>query len=253
MNKTKVFSMVLAAALLISPSLPGAAAELPEPDGNAKEQISEGEAPASLAELASAADVIAVVQMRDGDYRYQREFPVSGSAYLKVLIAYKVDQPLDLIEVYEKGLHENECYFPNPTVFEEGRRYLVFLRRDPDDAERYRGLPQGCALDVLVTADNTYAVRLPITGVQLSDPLLDLAQPLNFADPYARETDETVDSQSRDRWLAEGLLRREQNAEGDELVYTQGVSLGDVRPLLGLDNLPRHPHQKPFPGPDDGG
>jgi len=206
------------------------------------------QASVSLAELVAAADVVALVQMRDGDYRYQRDFPISGSAYLKMLIPYKVDQPLDLIDVYESGLHENECYFPNPTVFEEGRRYLVFLRRDPDDLERYRGLEYGCALDVLVTEDNTYALRLPVTGIRLNDPLMEYAVAMEFADPYARETDETLDSVSRDQWLEAGLLRRETGTEGDELVFTQGVALSDVRSLFGAESLTTDRHQKRIPG-----
>lgn len=207
----------------------------------------EAQSSVSLAELAASADVIAVVQMRDGDYRYQRDFPISGSAYLKVLIPYKVDQPLDLIEVYESGLHENECYFPNPTVFEEGRRYLVFLRRDPDEPERYRGLPQGCAMDVLVTENNNYAVRVPVTGISLNDPLEEYSIPIDFADPYARESDETLDSTSRDQWLEEGLLRRERTTTGDELVYTRGVKLSDVRSLLGPEGMTLDRHQKRMP------
>lgn len=201
----------------------------------------------SLAELAAAADVVAVVQMRDGDYRYQRDFPISGSAYLKVLIPYKVDQPLEWIDVYEFGLHENECYFPNPTVFEEGRRYLVFLRRDPEDAERYRGLPQGCALDVLVTSDNSYALRIPATGIDLSDSLLELATEQHYADPYARETDGILASQTRDAWLENGWLRRETGEKGDELVYTMGVDLLEVRALMGPDGVSLDRHQKRIP------
>ncbi len=198
----------------------------------------------SLSELAASADVVAVVQMRDGDYRYQRGFPVSGSAYLQMLIPYKVDQALDLVEVYETGLHEHECYFPNPTVFEEGRRYLVFLRRDPDDAERYRGLKEGCALDVLVTADSAYALRIPATGIVLSDPLLDFAKALVFADPYSRETDETLDSVKRDVWLEKGWLRRVTGEDGEELQYTLGVSLEDVRSLMGPDGVSLDWHVK---------
>ena len=86
--------------------------------------------PVSLAELAQKADAIMLAQVRDTDYFYRHEYPVNGSAYLKVLIPYKLDQPADIIEIHEQGLHENECYFPNPTVFEEGRRYLLFLKKD---------------------------------------------------------------------------------------------------------------------------
>jgi hypothetical protein len=198
----------------------------------------------SLADLAAAADVVALVQMRDGDYRYRRDFPISGSAHLQVLIPYKVDQPIDLIEVYETGLHAHECYFPNPSVFEEGRRYLVFLRRDPDDPERYRGLEKGCALDVLVTTDSAYALRIPATGIELSDPLADLAAQTAFADPYSRETDETLDSVKRDDWLEKGWLRRETGEEGDELVYTLGVGLDHVRELMGPAGVSLDRHQK---------
>jgi len=224
------------------------------------EQVKPAETPASispaksaavsLAQLASEADVIALVQMRDGDYRYQREFPVSGSAHLKVLIPYKVDRPMEMVEVYETGLHPNECYFPNPDVFEEGRRYLVFLRRDPDDEQRYRGLPMGCALDVLVTADNAYALRMPVTGIKLSDDLEGDARPMNFADSYAHESEELLDSVQREAWLSEGWLKREITEEGQELIYTQGVSLDKVRNLMGpdavsLDRLQKRILQEP--------
>lgn len=214
------------------------------------EPATPAEAPASispsisLAQLAAEADVVALVQMRDGDYRYRREFPVSGSAHLKVLIPYKVDQPLEMIEVYETGLHPNECYFPNPSVFEEGRRYLVFLRRDPDDEQRYRGLRKGCALDVLVTADNAYALRIPVTGIELSDDLQDYAMPLNFADTYARESEELLDSVQREAWLNEGWLRREPTEQGQDLIYTQGVSLDTLRDLMGPEGVSLDRHQK---------
>ena len=137
----------------------------------------------SLAELASSADMVVLAQVRDTDYRLQREIPVSGSAYLAVLIAYKQDRDIDLVEVYEKGLHSHECYFPNPTVLEEGRRYLLFLRRDPEETERYRGLPQGCALEVLVDSDNRYAVRYPADGMAFSDKLSGLSAEMTVSDP----------------------------------------------------------------------
>jgi hypothetical protein len=247
MKKSYSLSLLLICNLLAFSLLAADTLESANASGDQTSSAAKSSAAASLAQLAAAADVVAVVQMRDGDYRYRREFPVSGSAYLKVLIPYKVDQPLDIIDVYEAGLHEHECYFPNPTVFEEGRRYLVFLRRDPDDPERFRGLPQGCALDVLVTEDNTYAVRLPATGITLNDPLGEYSMAMEFADPYAHETDETLDSDSRDEWLASGLLRREQGPEGDELVYTHGVKIGDIRALFGPEGLTMDRYQKRLP------
>ena len=184
----------------------------------------------SLAELAAQADVIALAQVRDTDYRYRRDYPVSGSAYLKVLIPYKVDQPLEIIDIYEFGLRAGECYFPNPSVFEEGRRYLVFLQRDPDDAERYRGLPSGCALEVLVTAENQYALRWPIDGIPLSDELQALATPTTFGDSYAVLEEEDLRSEQRDEYLEMGWI---EPGEQEGYHYTRGIDLAAIRSLMG--------------------
>ena len=206
----------------------------------------------SLESLAERADLVALVQVRDTDYLKRREIPVSGSAYLKVLIPYKADQSADLVEVYEKGLHAGECYFPDRTVFEEGRRYLVFLVRDPEDDQRYRGLREGCALDILVRSDNRYALRYPPTGIQLSDVLKPLAREMDFTDPYAVVADESLSSAQRDRMRDDGdIIPFEAPAEkadsGDERWlppsesgntlwrFTRGVPLGEVRRLLGLN------------------
>jgi hypothetical protein len=133
-------------------------------------------------------------------------------------------------------LHEHECYFPNPSVFEEGRRYLLFLRRDPQHAERYRGLPSGCAIDVLVDSDNRYAVRLPVTGIPLADSLQELARPMQFADPYATVDDEALPAALRDALLATGLIVPH-SPDGEEpsdrrWLFTQGVPLSELRELL---------------------
>jgi hypothetical protein len=208
--------------------------------------------PISLAELAARADVVALAQARDTDYFTRRDIPVSGSAYLKVLIPYKADQALDIIEIYEKGLHENECYFPNPTVFEEGRRYLLFLQRDPDDDSRYRGLPEGCALDVLVSSDNRYAVRYPITGIELSDELGALVQDMTFSDSYAITDDESLPPALRDAMLAAGQIEvhepvqdkasattenwlPEEGDPGKQWSYTQGISLSAIREIMNTE------------------
>lgn len=189
---------------------------------------------ASLSELAAAADLVVLAQARDTDYLLRRDIPVSGSAYLRVLIPYKVDQNLDLVEVYEKGLHDNECYFPNPTVFEEGRRYLLFLKRDAEEPERYRGLPEGCALDVLVDNENRYAVRYPVTGIELSDSLDLLAKPMTFRDGYAIVEDSELAPELRNSLLDGGYLK----SHGDDAwMYTHGISLGELRQLIAPEAL----------------
>ena len=197
----------------------------------AEETDDQAAAPVSLAQLAASADLVVLAQVKDTDYFMRRDIPVSGSAYLKVLIPYKMDRPADLIEVYEKGLHEHECYFPNPSVFEEGRRYLLFLKQDPDHEERYRGLPQGCALDVLVDSDNRYALRYPVTGIDLSDPLGELAREMKFSDPYAIVDDEYLLGAQREAMLAAGQIVP-YASPGVKWMYTKGVSLTTVRKLM---------------------
>jgi hypothetical protein len=193
--------------------------------------------PPTLAALARSAEVIALAQVRDTDYRRQREIPVSGSAYLRVLILYQGEPGTDVIEVYEKGLREHECYFPDPTVFEEGRRYLLFLRRDPDNPQRFLGLPEGCAVDVLVDRENRYAVRLPVTGLAFSDRLEELAQNMEFSDPYAVVDDAALPPALRRSMEAAGqIVPHDAEASSRRWRYTQGVSLGRFRELLQLDS-----------------
>ena len=187
-----------------------------------------------LSQLAAAADVVALVQVRDTDYRLRREIPVSGSAYLAVLIPYKMDRDTGLLEVYEKGLHEGECYFPNPTVFEEGRRFLVFLQQDEEDPERYRGLTQGCALEVLVRDDNRYAVRYPADGIVFRDALDALAAPMAFADPYALVEDENLSPEARNNMLEVGQI--EPHGKG-VWRYTMGIDLPALRRHIGREAL----------------
>ena len=195
-----------------------------------------GYAPISLAELAANADLVVLAQVKDTDYFMRRDIPVSGSAYLKVLIPYKTDHPSDLIEVYEKDLHDHECYFPNPSVFEEGRRYLLFLKQDPEDEKRYRGLPQGCALDVLVGSDNRYVLRFPVTGIDLSDPLGELAVDTKFSDRYAIVDDEDLLPARREAMLADGLIVPYASPEV-KWIYTKGIRLSAVRKLMRTDSL----------------
>ena len=198
------------------------------------EASSQKAAPTSLSELAAKADLVAVAQVKDTDYVYTRSFPSEGSAYLKILIAYKHNQPdEDIVEVYDKGLHPNECYFENPSVFEEGRRFLVFFRRDPEDPQNYRGLSEGCALEILVTGDNRYALKHPVTGIDLIDDLRPLVTEYNFRDTYALIANEDLTPSVRDEMLTDGSIIPYQ----DEYKYTHGVDLSAVRKLIGAEAL----------------
>ena len=190
--------------------------------------------PTSLSSLAAKADMVAVAQVKDTDYFYTRSFPSDGSAFLHVLITYKSDKTgQDIIEVYEQGLHPNECYFENPTVLEEGRRYLVFFRHDPDDLDKYRGLAEGCALEILVTADNRYALKYPVEGIDLAGQLDKLATRYDFRDNYALVSEESLSPAVRDDLLARGLI----TPHHGKFKYTHGVDLTAARKLISTEAL----------------
>jgi hypothetical protein len=191
-------------------------------------------APVSLTDLASRADLVAVAQVKDTDYVYARTFPNEGSAFLKILIEYKLNNPAEeIIEVYDKGLHPGECYFENPTVLEEGRRYLVFLRLDPDDPEIYRGLTEGCALELFVTQDNRYALKYPIDGLKLTDNLAELVSQFDYRDNYAVVEEDSITPVKRDELLADGLIIPYQG----KFKYTQGIDLTSARNLISAEAL----------------
>jgi hypothetical protein len=190
--------------------------------------------PISLSELAMKADIVAVAQVKDTDYVYARSFPNEGSAFLKILIAYKLNNPVEeIVEVYDKGLHPNECYFENPTVFEEGRRYLVFFRLDPKDPEIYRGLEEGCALELFVTQDNRYALKYPLEGINLKDKLDELVGEFDYHDNYAVVSDEDLTPELRNDLLERSLIIPYQ----DNYKYTHGIDLTTVRSLISIEAL----------------
>lgn len=194
--------------------------------------------PVSLSALAAKADLVAIAQVKDTDYVFTRAFPSEGSAFLRTLITYKAARPKeDIFAVYEKGLHPFECYFENPTVFEEGRRYLVFLRHNPQDPESYRGFEEGCALEIFVTKDNRYALKYPVDGIDLSDDMASMVSRFEFRDNYAIVAEEDLSPAERDTLLAKDLIIPYQG----NYKYTHGVDLTTARRLISADALkPRH-------------
>lgn len=201
----------------------------------------DGTAKVSITELAAEADLVAVAQVVDTDYIYTRSFPSEGTAILKTLISYKADpEGQEYIEVYEKGLHPNECYFESPEFFLEGRRYLVFFKRDLEDPELYRGLTQGCALEILVTEDSSYALKYPVQGIQLEEKFDNLANEYEFRDQHALVSEESLSPAERDDLLERGLIVQYE----DQFKYTHGVDLTTVRKLIDADALNVKPSLK---------
>ncbi len=190
----------------------------------------------SLTELAAAADLIAVARVEQVDYQKTREFPSSGSAFLKILIPYKGAAKGDWIEVVERGLAADACYYPEPGVWDfEGARFLVLLNKSGPNKDTYRGRAPGCRLPVLVTADNRYALRVPVAGLRLGET--DAATELEFADPAA-----FVDASDFTRAELDELVSvyRARRVEPDDplapprdlYVYTRGIPIERVRELM---------------------
>lgn len=190
-----------------------------------------GDAPArpTPAELAASSNLIVLAQLRFVEYDTPRESPVEGTARFEVLLPYKVPEPINRLTVYEQGVKEIECYFPDEPAAEEQRRYLLFLVPDPEEDTRYRGNPRGCALEILTTTDGRYAVRWPQPAVRLDATPEDLVRPMDFTGPGARVYAGNMTSTSIERRIAEDNMAR----EGDYLVYNRGIYLGDFRKLLG--------------------
>lgn len=189
----------------------------------------------TLAELAADADLIAVVRVRDAQYERIRDFPSAGYAYLEVLIAYKGTQKGSVIEVQEKGLGEDKCYYPELGTWQfEGDRFLVFLKRGKGKAV-YRGRAPGCRLPVLVTADNRYALRYPVRGLRIDSP--DAVQPIDYLDPAAYV--DAADFTSAGIQELESYYQARRVVPDDPLappslkyVYTLGVPISRLRELL---------------------
>ncbi|MDX1624913.1 MAG: hypothetical protein R3323_00250 [Wenzhouxiangellaceae bacterium] len=184
-----------------------------------------------LAERAATSDVVVVAQLERTDYDYQRDFPVGGETWFRALFGYKGGDDLGLIIVPEQGLGNPGCYFPESLAELERPRYLLFLVRGEEG--ELRGHPEGCALEVLVSSDNRYAVRWPQPrfgdDAGLDDPVLrELARPLRFQGPLARiDASELLTHQRRDR--AERMFMR---VDGSDLLPTRGIPLGELRGLM---------------------
>lgn len=186
-----------------------------------------------LAERAADADIVVLAQLERVDYEYERDFPVGGEAWFRPLIRYKSSMaPRGLLIVQEQGLHENECYFDQPMPWDERARYLLFLKHDPR-TDSVRGHPEGCAIEVLVRSDNSYAVRWPQPAFGGENgrgdaELQRLVQQMEFQGPRSRiDTRDLLNHQRRAR--AERDFMR---IEGTDLAPTRGIDLSELRQLM---------------------
>ena len=225
-NKAAIAALSL---ILTSISVPSIAQDQITPPVSADEQTS---IQLPIAQLAAAADFVALVKVELTSYEYRRGFPISGYADLRVLIPYKVALPTDRISISETGLGAEKCYFPETFPDQDGARFLVFLAEHEDGV--YRGHPLGCKLSVLVTDDHAYALRFPLEEhILLLDEQLSRVEPMTFNDPFAIAGAPEL-TPGRKQALAEQVngIVLEQGVK-----YTQGIPIRYFRDLIGRQNI----------------
>lgn len=186
-----------------------------------------------LADRAATSSIVTLAQLDRIDYEYRRGFPIGGEAWFRPLITYRSDAPLSgVIIVAEQGLNENECYFPRVAPWDERPRYLLFLVEDPDTGT-LTGHPEGCAIEMLVSADAGYAARWPQPAFggangRGDEALQTLVEDMTFQGPMARiDASDMLAHQRRAR--AERDFMR---LEDSTLIPTRGIDLSDLRRLM---------------------
>jgi len=186
-----------------------------------------------LAERAGASDIVALSQLDRIDYEYERDFPVEGEAWLRPLITYKTRAPLTgVLIVREQGLSENDCYFPRMAPWDERPRYLLFLIENAKN-KALEGHPDGCAIEILVTASGSYAARWPQPAFggehgRGDEPLQALVEEMAFQGPMARIDASDMLAHQRRQRAAREFMR----LEGNTLIPTRGIELTDLRQLM---------------------
>lgn len=193
----------------------------------------------TLASLARGADFIGLVKVDTTEYETIRDLPNEGFAILRVLVTYRhpgdVREAPGSIDVYENGLGNDTCYYPERQ--NEGNRFLVFVNKrtgkdeQGEKKEGYESTRPGCMIPVFVTEDNRYALRYPIPGLDIRDR--SVIRKIEFADPDAFVTaGRNMSFTSVDYMVENGWLRE---ADGDRYVFTTGIYLNEARRLMRLD------------------
>lgn len=190
------------------------------------EQVTDEVKKPSLDSLISSADIVALVQLDDTRYKTIRGFPSQGEAWLSSLIIYKGSKDIDTIVVYDEGVKGDHCYFPDTDLWQEGNRFLVFLKHT--DTYLFEGLTPVCYLAVSVSSKNQYILRMPADNVILPTELLDEVGDYKFLDAGSRIDATELNRPERAAQIALNTM----TDEGDSLVYTRGIHISAVRKYI---------------------
>ncbi|MEM7705126.1 MAG: hypothetical protein AAF358_06205 [Pseudomonadota bacterium] len=191
----------------------------------------------TLAAMAAGADAIAVVRVAQTEYARTRAFPSSGWALLEVLVPYRGVEKGQLLEVTERGLGEQRCYYPELGTWQfEGDRFFVFLKKGEGDT--WRGRAPACRLPVLVDDANRFLLRFPVEGLKIDEE--GVVEEVQFNDPAARvDASDFTRAKIReleDFYLATRVVSDDPLAPPDLVYqYTRGITLANVRRLMNRD------------------
>jgi len=195
----------------------------------------------SFEQASQWADLVAIAQVDDIEYEKVRELNSKGYAYLNIRVAYKGATRGESIAVIAKGFEDNTCYYPDRE--NEGERFLVFLKKSPDEKSNvYYGFKPYCQMQILLSDTGQYILRTPLDG-NIFPINNELIEQHSFNDPHAQFDTTLWTSTKRDEYAknyqckiieSEDTLNRYFH-----LRYTQGVPLYKIRPLLKVKIKPR--------------
>ena len=187
------------------------------------------------------ADLVAVAQVDDIEYEQVRKLNSKGYAFLNILVPYKGTIRGESIAVIATGFDDNICYYPDRE--NEGERFLVFLKKAPDEMKNvYYGFKPFCQMQILLSDLGQYILRTPLdnNSVKIPEELIEAHQ---FNDPHAMFDTTlwtgTTRQKYADQYQCKIVETEDAFSRYYHLRYTQGVSIYKVRPLLEIKYKPR--------------
>ena len=194
----------------------------------------------SFAEATKWADLVAVAQVANIEYEQQRKLNAKGYGFLDIRVGYKGISKGEKIAVVAKGFDDNVCYYPDRE--NEGQRFLVFLKKAPNEQENvYYGFKPYCQLQILLSDLGQYILRTPLDNhvFEIDENLIENQ---TFNDPHAM-VDATLWTSTKREEFAKKYKCSIVESEDEfnkyfHLRYTQGVPIYNIRKLLNLGYRP---------------
>ena len=195
----------------------------------------------TFAQASQWADLVAVAQVDDIEYEQVRKLNAKGYAFLNILVPYKGASRGEAIAVIATGFDVNVCYYPDRE--NEGERFLVFLKKAPDELKNvYYGFKPFCQMQILLSDLGQYILRTPVDNNSVKIPK-ELIEPHQFNDPHAMFDTTLWTGTTRQKYANQyqcNIIETEDTfSRYYHLRYTQGVSIYKIRPLLQIKYKPK--------------